>query len=461
MTSNRSTPMPSACSLWRPGIRNVLEIVGMALPDPLEIPLVTRPVEARVSLPGSKSYTNRALPIAALASGTSQLRGVLDSDDTRYMVAALQQLGLTLEADWATQEILLHGCAGNLPQTGADLFVGNSGTSMRFLTALACVGHATVTLDGTPRMRQRPLAPLIDGLRSLGVDIAAVHGNGCPPVRVRANGLPGGTLRMPGNLSSQYFSAVAMVLPHARERLEVEVEGDLVSKPYLDMTAATMDAFGVPLYHDEYRRIWVEPDRQYTGRTYDIEPDASAASYFFALAAVSGGSITVERLPSTSRQGDLQFIDVLQRMGCTVVRGTDAITVHGGPTLHGVSVDMNAISDTVQTLAAIAPFATGPVHVHNVSHIRLKETDRLAAVARELRRLGIRVEEAEDALTIHPGQPRPAVVETYDDHRMAMSFAITGTRTPGLRIADPGCVAKTVPGFWDLLFPLLDAEPLR
>lgn len=426
------------------------------LTDPLPIPTADR-VSGSVSIPGSKSYTNRALPIAALADGVSVLRGALDSDDTRYMVAALNALGIRIDADWSSGVLTVHGANGKIPATNAELFLGNSGTSMRFLTAFAALAHGRVRLDGTERMRQRPLAPLIDGLASIDVDVRSASGDGCPPVEIAAAGLPGGTIRMRGDLSSQYFSALAMVLPYAREPLSVVVEGDLVSKPYIDMTASTMAAFGVELRNDDYRRLWVEPGQTYAGRGYDIEPDASAASYFFALAAVTGGSITVEHLPPASAQGDLHFVDVLEAMGCRVERGAEAITVHGPSQLRGVDVDMGDISDTVQSLAAIAPFADGSTTIRNIGHIRLKETDRISAIVTELRRTGVLVDERDDGLTIHPTTPQPATIQTYDDHRMAMSFAILGTQVAGTKIADPSCVAKTVPVYWDLLFPLLGA----
>jgi 3-phosphoshikimate 1-carboxyvinyltransferase len=429
------------------------------LPDPLTIPTLRARIDARVMLPGSKSYTNRALPIAALARGRSVLRGVLDSEDTRFMVEALKALGVAVDADWTTDSIAVDGTDGVVPATAAKLFLGNSGTSMRFLTALATLAHGDITLDGTQRMRQRPLGPLIDGLASLGIRIRSEQGNGCPPVTITASGLPGGIIRMPGNVSSQYFSAIAMVSPYASDRLEIEVDGDLVSKPYLDMTVSTMGAFGVRLHHRDYRRIWTEPGQRYLRREYAIEPDASAASYFFALAAVTAGRVTVENLPPDSAQGDVRFVDVLERMGCTVVRGAREISVIGPRQLRGVQVDMNAISDTVPTLAAIAPFASSPVVIQNVRHIRFKETDRLSAIATELRRLGVPVDETQDSLKVSPATPRVAVVQTYDDHRMAMSFAVTGARVPGLQIADPGCVGKTVPRFWDILFPLLGATP--
>jgi 3-phosphoshikimate 1-carboxyvinyltransferase len=427
----------------------------MSLPDPLEIPGAGGPSSGRVTLPGSKSYTNRALPIAALADGVSSISGALDSDDTRYMVEALRQLGIEIEADWDRSVIRVAGLGGEIPAERAELFLGNSGTSMRFLTAIATLAHGEIRLDGTARMRERPLAPLIDGLAALGVDIKSATGNGCPPVIVRSAGLPGGTIRMRGDVSSQYFSAVAMVLPYALAQLEIVVDGDLVSKPYIDMTAGTMAAFGVELSHDQYQRLWAEPGQRYVARDYVVEPDASAASYFFALAAVSGGTVTVEHLPPTSMQGDLAFVDALEQMGCVVERSANDVTVTGPDRLSGIEIDMNAISDTVPTLAAIAPFATGPVVIRNVEHIRVKETDRIAAVVTELRRLAVDVDELDDGLVIRPSAPQPATIQTYDDHRMAMSFAIAATRVPGTSIADPGCVAKTVPGFWRLLFPLL------
>ncbi len=427
----------------------------MSLPDPLEIPVAGGPISGSVRLPGSKSYTNRALPIAALADGVSTISGALDSDDTRYMVEALRLLGIEVDANWDASTIRVAGQGGQIPSNSAELYLGNSGTSMRFLTAIATLADGDIRLDGTKRMRERPLAPLIDGLSALGVDIKSESNNGCPPVIVRAAGLPGGTIRMRGDVSSQYFSAVAMVLPYARSPLEIAVEGDLVSKPYIDMTASTMRAFGVELRHDHYQRLWVDSDRQYTARDYVVEPDASAASYFFALAAVSGGTITVEHLPASSRQGDLAFVDALEQMGCVVTRSANSVTVTGPERLTGIEIDMNAISDTVPTLAAIAPFASGRVAIRNVQHIRVKETDRIAAVVTELRRMAVDVDEFDDGLVIHPSNPTPTTIRTYDDHRMAMSFAIAATQVSGTSIADPGCVAKTVPGFWKLLFPLL------
>ncbi len=421
-----------------------------SLPDPFPVPRINHPVVGRVQLPGSKSITNRAMIIAALAEGRSILRGVLDSDDTRYMAAALAALGLDIKPDWDERTVEVNGLGGKIPAREAELFLGNSGTSMRFLTALCAAGTGTFRLDGTEAMRKRPIGPLLDALRQLGVDAVSESGDDCPPIRISTRGLEPGHARMRGDLSSQYFSAMAMVLPAASGAVGIEVEGELVSKPYIDLTAATMSAFGVDMAHEEYSRIRVAPGQRYRATDYTIEPDASSASYFFALAAVSGGEITVADLPPASAQGDVHFVDVLEQMGCRIERDIE-IRVHGPERLSGVDVDMNAISDTAMTLAAIAPFADGPTTIRGIGHIRLKETDRLSATCAELSRMGIQVEECPEMMTIQPGRPGPATIHTYDDHRMAMAFAIAGTQIDGIEVMDPGCVSKTLPEFWELL----------
>lgn len=411
-------------------------------------PWTGAPPTAKVRVPGSKSLTNRALIVAALADGQSLLTGALDSDDTRVMVDSLQRLGIAVEHDAAACTIKVPGCANKIPNSEVELYVANSGTSLRFLTAMVATGRGTYRLDGTPRMRQRPVSDLLAALNGLGSNATSDLGTGCPPVTVRASGLDGGYAFVRGDVSSQFLSGLLMALPYSRDTTTVEVEGTLVSQPYVAMTIEVMEAFGVRIGNRKNRRFDVRPAR-YTGRPYAIEPDASAASYFFALAAVTGGTITVEGLGSTSIQGDLGFVDVLEHMGCTVVRERGATTVTGGP-LRGVDVDMNAISDTVMTLAVVALFADGITRIRNVAHIRHKETDRIAALAVELRKLGATVEEHPDGLVIFPpAQVTPARIATYDDHRMAMSFAIAGLKAEGVTILDPGCVAKTYPGFWD------------
>ncbi|AMV39902.1 3-phosphoshikimate 1-carboxyvinyltransferase [Planctomyces sp. SH-PL62] len=405
---------------------------------------------ATVRVPGSKSLTNRALIVAALARGPSVLTGALDSEDTRVMIDALKALGIAVEHDAATATIRITGCSGRFPAPEADLHVANSGTTLRFLTAALAAGKGKYRIDGTPRMRQRPVADLLQALNGLGAFTRSELGTGCPPVQIDADGLDGGFAFVRGDVSSQFLSGLLMALPYSRGETVVDVEGTLVSQPYIAMTLDVMREFGVEPSNRKNKRFVVHPSR-YNGRDYSIEPDASAASYFFALAAITGGSITVEGLGSSSIQGDVQFVDVLEHMGCTVVRERDRTTVTGGP-LRAVDVDMNAISDTVMTLGVVALFADGVTRIRNVGHIRHKETDRIAALAAELRKLGADVSEQHDGLLIIPPEPsalRPAAIATYDDHRMAMSFALAGLKIPGVTILDPGCVAKTYPGFWD------------
>ncbi|MBN2216072.1 MAG: 3-phosphoshikimate 1-carboxyvinyltransferase [Pirellulales bacterium] len=411
------------------------------------------PVRGAIRPPGSKSITNRALVCAALAEGVSTLAGVLDSEDTRVMVSALGQLGLEVSPDWKDASARVVGCAGRPTATEANLYVANSGTTVRFLTALVALGKGTFRLDGTPRMRERPIQPLLDALGQLGVRAESELGTGCPPVVVHARGISAAAARMSGTLSSQYLSGLLMAAGGSRARIDLLVEGELVSEPYVAMTLAVMRSFGVEVDRPEQGRFVVPASAAYRSCQYEIEPDASAASYFFAAAAITGGRVTVEGLSRHSLQGDVAFCDCLAKMGCRVEWNKNAITVSGGP-LRGIDVDMNAISDTVQTLAAVALAAEGPSLIRNVSHIRHKETDRLAALATELRKLGAAVEEGRDWLRIVPGNLHGAAIDTYDDHRMAMSFAVAGLKVPGIVIRNPGCTAKTYPRFFEDLAQL-------
>jgi len=418
-----------------------------------------RRVEGAVRPPGSKSLTNRALIVAALAGGRSRVVGALISDDTEHMVRALRQVGIDVEVTETGPTFEVTGCNGRIPAAEADLHVGNSGTSMRFLCALLALGHGRFRLDGSRRMRERPIADLLDALTALGAAAVSEAGTGCPPVVIDARGLAGGVVTVSGAVSSQFLSALLMAAPCASGRVEIRVVGDLVSRPYVAMTVGVMRAFGAQVEQPTADRFLINPTARYTGRRYVIEPDASNASYFLAAAAITDGRCRVEGVGTDSIQGDADFAGVLQQMGAEVRRGPDWTEVAGfagssssaGGRLAGIDVDLNTMPDMVLTLAAIAPFADGPTTIRNVANLRVKETDRLSALATELRRIGQQVEERTDGLTITPAPVRPAAIETYDDHRMAMSFALIGLRAPGIVIRDPGCVAKTFPEFFDTL----------
>ena len=422
----------------------------------IELQPVTTPVRGVIRPPGSKSITNRAMVMAALVDGPLTMFGVLDSQDTRVMVESLRRLGFTVDQDLAACRCTVHGLGGRVPAETADLWLENSGTSIRFLTSLCALGTGQYRLDGVERMRQRPIGDLVRALKPLGANIQFEEPLGdCPPIVVDGSGgiLQGGSTSIHGDISSQFLSSLLMAAPACRETVHVRVEGELVSRPYVTMTLHMMQAFGASVrYPDDLSSFLIEP-QPYRPGTYEIEPDASAASYFFGAAAVTGGSVTVTGLSRQALQGDVAFAAALEQMGCEVSWQSDRITVTGRP-LHGIDIDMNAISDTAQTLSAVAVFADSPTTIRNVGHMRHKETDRIAAVVTELQRAGIQAEELADGLRIHPGTPRPAEIQTYDDHRMAMSFSLLGLKVPGIRILDPGCTAKTYPQYFEDLAAL-------
>jgi len=421
--------------------------------DQLEVQPIPGPLNSTVRPPGSKSLTNRALACAALADGRSVLTGALDSEDTRVMIDALQRLGIGVAANGSRTTLTVDGCGGRIPATKAELYVANSGTTVRFVTALVALGNGEFVLDGTPRMRERPIQDLLDSLKQLGVRAESVNGTGCPPVLLHATGLSGGKVSVRGDVSSQFLSGLLLASPYARSPLTIDITGALVSQPYVHMTLAVMKSFGLDVMAGDLSRFQIQAPQMYRASNYAIEPDASAASYFWAAAAIVGGRVTVAGLNRASLQGDVAFCDCLAKMGCMVEYGPQSTTVVGGK-LHGVDVDMNAISDTVQTLSAVALFAEGPTTIRGVGHIRHKETDRIGNLAIELRKLGATVEEHEDGLTVIPGTLRPATIDTYHDHRMAMSLSLPGLRSPGVVINDPGCTNKTYPEFFDDLSKL-------
>jgi 3-phosphoshikimate 1-carboxyvinyltransferase len=398
------------------------------------------PPDAVVRVPGSKSITNRALLCAALAEGESVLRGALFADDTLAMIGAVAALGARVEA--REDEALVRVSGARPGMAPARIEAAQSGTTSRFILAAAALGSAESVVDGDPQLRARPFAPLVDALVQLGASVRALDKPGHLPLAVRGP-LAGGEVAIPGHISSQFLSGLMLAGPRMEHGLTVELTSPLVSAPYVEMTRSVMAAFG-----GVSDGLHVEPGA-YAPADFAVEPDASAASYFFAAAAISDGRVTVTGLGRDSLQGDVAFVDVLERMGARVERGRDSITVTGAGVLRGIDVDMSDMSDTAQTLAAVAVFADGPTRVRGIGFIRRKETDRIAAIVGELRRAGIEASEEEDGFLIMPGVVKPVRFETHDDHRMAMSLALLGLRIRGVELANPGCVAKTYPAFFE------------
>lgn len=418
-----------------------------------EVRPVHHPLEATVRIPGSKSLTNRALVAAALADGTTRMANILLADDTRYMIDALRSLGVPIRVDEPECRLEITGIRGSWPNAEASLFCGNAGTVMRFLAAACCTGQGTYTLDGIERMRQRPIGGLVDALLELGAHVEYTGQPGYPPIEIHARGLRGGKVSFDSPPSSQLVSALLMAAPYATQDVYIEIEGEVVSQPYLAMTQRVMEAFGVQLVEHKMRKFIVPAPQRYRATEYDVEPDASNATYFLAAPAIVGGSVTVEGLGTDSVQGDAHFVDVLEQMGCGVQRSPRRFTVTGpAGRLKGIDIDLNAMPDTAQTLAVVALFAEGPTRIRNVANLRVKETDRLAALATELTKLGAEIEVFEDGLIVHPpGSILPSAIHTYDDHRMAMSFALAGLAADGIVIKDPACVNKTFPDYFQRL----------
>jgi len=418
-----------------------------------EIAPAPGPVCGSIRPPGSRSITNRALVVAALADGTSHIKEAGLSDDTRVCAEALRALGIETAIDEARRTMRIEGCAGRIPPGPKEINTGDSGTATRFMTALAAAGRGRYRVDGSARMRERPIQDLLDGLKTLGVDAQSEWGTGCPPVLIETRGLAGGKVRVGGAVSSQYLSGLLMAAPAAAALVMVEVAGELVSKPYVDMTLAVMRDFGVVVRREGYARFDVPAPAVYRSRRYAVEPDASSASYFLAAAAATGGRVTVEGLTRDSTQGDARFADILRAMGCEVAWSDTGVTVAAPrppARLEGIEVDLNAMPDMVLTLAPLAVLARGRTAIRNVANLRVKESDRLSALATELARLGARVEQHPDGLTIYPpATVQAAEVATYNDHRMAMGLAIVGLRAPGIRIAGAECVSKTYPEYFE------------
>lgn len=407
-------------------------------------------VDGVVQLPGSKSLSNRLLLLSALAAGRTEVRNLLESDDTGYMTAALEKLGVKLTFSDQGTRCLVESGGGPFAVGRADLFLGNAGTAIRPLCAALCLGRGEYTLTGEPRMLERPIAHLVDALRQLGANIDYAGAEGYPPLRIRADGLRGGRVAIRGNVSSQYLTSLLLASPLARGELAIEIVGELVSKPYIDMTIDVMRRFGVAVENEDYRAFRVPGGQEYRSPgSALVEGDASSASYFLSAAAIRGGTVRVQGVGADSVQGDVKHADVLEQMGATVRRGADYIEVSRGA-LRGLDLDLNHIPDAAMTVAVTALFAEGRTIIRNIGNWRVKETDRLAAMAAELHKVGAGVVEGPDYLEIEPpAEIRPAVIETYNDHRMAMSFSLAALGNAGITIKDPECVSKTFPEYFE------------
>ncbi len=429
----------------------------MTTADTLVMEPLSGPFDVTIDdLPGSKSLTNRALLLAALARGDSRLSNVLVSDDAQRMLEGLRALGFdVLDPSGSAHATTVSGQGGQIPHASADLFLGNAGTAVRFLTAACAQGVGPYGIDGVERMRERPIAQLVDLLRELGAEVDFLGVEGCPPLSVRGGTMRGGSIVMRPTLSSQYISALMQIGPCLPDGLQIKFEGPVLSRPYVEMTAGLMRCFGATVNHDAQ---WSEvsiASGGYQGTDLALEPDASNASYFLAAAAITPGArCVIRKLGRSSLQGDVRFVEILGQMGCAIEFEQDHVAVTGPEQLCGVDVNLNAMPDMAQTLAVVALFAEGPTVIRDVGNLRVKETDRMAALQIELMKLGAKVIVERDDLHIRVKQPgviEPAEIETYDDHRMAMAFAVAGLRASGVTILDPACVNKTFPTYWEFL----------
>ncbi|MGA0886680.1 MAG: 3-phosphoshikimate 1-carboxyvinyltransferase [bacterium] len=416
-----------------------------------------RRISGSITLPGSKSLSNRVLLLAMLSEGETFIENLLDSDDVRRMIDALAKLKISYEEDRPGKKIRVKGEGGRIPVDKAELFLGNAGTAIRPLTAALTLGHGRFVLDGIERMRERPIQDLLDGLNQLGAQVRSIDNTGCPPVEIIANGLPGGVTKLSGAISSQYLSAILLTSPYAQTPVEIRIKDHLVSIPYVEMTIRLMNRFGVNVdVSEDFKIFHINAPQSYKSpKTYFVEGDASSASYFLAGAAITGGTVTVIGCGTDSLQGDAQFAKIMEMMGAEVQWEANQITVRGSGNLKGIDVDMNEMPDAAMTLAVAALFAKGTTAIRNIYNWRLKETERLKAVSSELKKLGATVEEGEDYIIIEPPEKLlSAEIATYDDHRMAMAFSLAACGEVPITILDPSCVSKTFPDYFDQLSKL-------
>lgn len=401
----------------------------------------------QVRVPGSKSYTHRMLIAAALADGESTLKNALISEDTQFTIEALGQMGIRIQAN--NESVIVHGKGGLLEACDTPIYLGNSGTSMRLITGIAALGKGTYTLTGTVRMQERPIKDLLDALQQMGVRARSLKGDGCPPVEITGTTISKDQVDINCRVSSQYLSALLLLAPGTPKGLQIRVNGGPVSRPYVDLTVALMKAFGIQLEREGYRKFEVPGSQVYRAGNYSVEADCSQAAYFWGAAAITGAHIKVMDVNANSAQGDLRFVDLLEQMGCKVFRDSDGIGVSGGR-LHAIEADLADMPDQVPTLAVVAAFSEGTTLIRNVAHLKSKESDRLTATVTELRKMGIEVVCTHSALIVRGGNPRGSVIDTYNDHRMAMSFAIAGLNVPGVFIRNEDCVVKSFPAFWQV-----------
>jgi len=408
----------------------------------------TAPVKnSIVQVPGSKSYTHRILIASALSDGVCRIDNPLRSEDTLLTAGGLRQMGVAIEDH--TGHLTVHGCSGRLETAKEDIYLGNSGTSVRLLTGICGIGNGKYVITGTRRMQERPIQDLLDGLVQIGIHARSIHGNGCPPIEIDGGKVEGGVVHLDCHISSQYLSSILLMAPFSSKGIDIQVSKGPVSKPYIDMTLEVMHRLGVDVVRDGYDRFSVRGGQVYRSGVYEVEPDCSQAGYFWAAAAITGASVTVRHIHANTRQGDVRFAEVLGRMGCRVTEEAEGICVGGAP-LTGITVDMSDMPDMVPTLAVVAAFASGTTVIQNVAHLKAKESDRLGSVATELNRMGVAATCSDTGLIITGGGGHGADIETYDDHRMAMSFAVAGLKIPGIGVRNESCVSKSFPNFWEV-----------
>ena len=402
-------------------------------------------VPTTVTVPGSKSLTQRALIAAALAEGNSFIRHALVAEDTLHLISGLQAMGAGIES--TDDGYWVRGTAGVVTNNVKEIFLGYNGTALRFLTAMVCLGRGKYVLTGEKRLRERPVGALVEALQSMGVDISC--NNNCPPVEIMANGLNGGKITLKDIESSQYVSALLLCAPYTAKGIDLTLQGDIVSAPYIDLTISVMKDFGANISETGKNQYSVNTGNLYSGREYFVEGDASSASYFFLAAALLKKAMRVSGISRQSKQGDIRWLNILEELGCKVLAGENWLEVTGKDLIEGdLTFDLNDMPDMVPTLAILAAFRKGQTAITNVAHLRLKESNRLAAIVTELTRIGIEAAELPDGLMIKGGKPVAASIQTYNDHRIAMSFAIAGLVIPGIEISDRKCVDKSFPGFW-------------